>query len=100
MIGEVGKGYKYAIETLNVGRIAIAAQMLGLAEGVFAHTMPYLKERKAFGRPIGEFQVSLNLTSIILTMLTYINVNLSVTVLLEYVFTGHATSICWFGNTN
>lgn len=43
-----------------MGRIGIAAQMLGLAEGVFAHTMPYLKERKAFGQPIGEFQVSSN----------------------------------------
>lgn len=58
MIGQVGKGYKYAIESLNVGRIGIGAQMLGLAEGVFGHTMPYLKERKAFGKPIGEFQVS------------------------------------------
>lgn len=58
MIGAVGKGYKYAIETLNMGRIGIAAQMLGLAEGVFGHTMPYLKERKAFGQPVGEFQVS------------------------------------------
>ncbi|XP_065919576.1 short/branched chain specific acyl-CoA dehydrogenase, mitochondrial-like [Dysidea avara] len=56
VIGEVGKGYKYAIESLNMGRIGIAAQMLGLAEGVFAHTMPYLKERKAFGQPIGHFQ--------------------------------------------
>ena len=57
MVGEVGKGYKYAIETLNIGRIGIAAQMLGLAEGALAHTMPYLKERKAFGQPIGQFQV-------------------------------------------
>ncbi|XP_065919575.1 short/branched chain specific acyl-CoA dehydrogenase, mitochondrial-like [Dysidea avara] len=56
VVGEVGKGYKYAIETLNIGRIGIAAQMLGLAEGALAHTMPYLKERKAFGQPIGQFQ--------------------------------------------
>ena len=60
MIGQVGKGYKYAIETLNMGRIGIAAQMLGLAEGVLGHTMPYLKERKAFGQSIGQFQVITN----------------------------------------
>ena len=58
MVGEIGKGYKYAIESLNMGRIGIAAQMVGLAEGVFAHTLPYLKERKAFGQPIGQFQVT------------------------------------------
>lgn len=58
MVGEIGKGYKYAIESLNMGRIGIAAQMVGLAEGVFTYTLPYLKERKAFGQPIGQFQVT------------------------------------------
>ena len=68
MIGQVGKGYKYAIETLNMGRIGVAAQMLGLAEGVLGHTIPYLKERKAFGQPIGQFQVWLN----VVVLLEYI----------------------------
>jgi alkylation response protein AidB-like acyl-CoA dehydrogenase len=56
ILGEVGKGYKVAIETLNEGRIGIGAQMLGLAQGALDHTVDYVKERKQFGRPIGEFQ--------------------------------------------
>jgi alkylation response protein AidB-like acyl-CoA dehydrogenase len=56
ILGEVGKGYKVAIETLNEGRIGIGAQMLGLAQGALDHTIDYVKERKQFGRPIGEFQ--------------------------------------------
>ena len=56
ILGEVGKGYKVAIETLNEGRIGIGAQMLGLAQGALDHTINYVKERKQFGRPIGDFQ--------------------------------------------
>jgi len=56
VLGEVGKGYKYAIETLNEGRIGIAAQMCGLAQGVLDHTMPYLIQRKQFGQSIASFQ--------------------------------------------
>src|SRR5579872_6397362 len=56
VIGEPGKGYKIAIETLNEGRIGIAAQMLGLAEGAWTLAVKYSKERKQFGKPIAEFQ--------------------------------------------
>lgn len=56
VVGEVGKGYKIAIETLNEGRIGIAAQMLGLAEGAWSYAVKYSKERKQFGKPIAEFQ--------------------------------------------
>ena len=56
VLGEVGKGYKVAIETLNEGRIGIAAQMLGLAQGALDHTIAYTKERKQFGKAIAEFQ--------------------------------------------
>jgi len=56
VVREVGKGYKIAIETLNEGRIGIAAQMLGIAQGAFDCTLPYLYERKQFGQYIGEFQ--------------------------------------------
>jgi alkylation response protein AidB-like acyl-CoA dehydrogenase len=56
VLGEVGKGYKTAIETLNEGRIGIGAQMLGLAAGALEHTIKYTKERKQFGKPIAEFQ--------------------------------------------
>lgn len=56
VLGEVGKGYKYAISILNEGRIGIAAQMLGLAQGVVDHAVPYMKERQQFGSPIAEFQ--------------------------------------------
>lgn len=57
VIGKVGEGYKYAIATLNEGRIGIGAQMLGLAEGVFEYAVKYTFERKQFGQPIFEFQV-------------------------------------------
>jgi butyryl-CoA dehydrogenase/short/branched chain acyl-CoA dehydrogenase len=56
VLGEVGKGYKIAIETLNEGRIGIGAQMLGLAEGAWSHAAKYARERKQFGRPIADFQ--------------------------------------------
>src|SRR5215210_2269026 len=56
ILGEVGKGYKVAIETLNEGRIGIGAQMLGLAQGALDHTLRYIQERQQFGRPIGDFQ--------------------------------------------
>jgi len=56
VLGEVGKGYKSAIETLNEGRIGIGAQMIGLAAGALAHAIKYTKERKQFGKPIAEFQ--------------------------------------------
>jgi len=56
VLGEVGKGYKIAIETLNEGRIGIGAQMLGLAEGAFGHALKYARERKQFGKAIVEFQ--------------------------------------------
>jgi len=56
VLGEVGKGYKVAIETLNEGRIGIGAQMLGVARGAFDHAARYARERKQFGKPIAEFQ--------------------------------------------
>jgi alkylation response protein AidB-like acyl-CoA dehydrogenase len=56
VLGEVGKGYKSAIETLNEGRIGIGAQMIGLAAGALDHTIRYTKERKQFGKAIAEFQ--------------------------------------------
>ena len=56
LLGEPGKGYKIAIETLNEGRIGIGAQMLGLAEGAWGHAARYAKERKQFGKPIVAFQ--------------------------------------------
>jgi len=56
VLGEVGKGYKVAIETLNEGRIGIGAQMVGLAQGAFDHTLRYVQEREQFGRAIGGFQ--------------------------------------------
>ncbi len=56
ILGEVGKGYKVAIETLNEGRIGIGAQMLGLAQGALDHAVGYVKERKQFGKPIADFQ--------------------------------------------
>jgi len=56
VIGEVGKGYKIAIETLNEGRIAIGAQMIGLARGALDSAVAYAKQRKQFGQPIGHFQ--------------------------------------------
>jgi alkylation response protein AidB-like acyl-CoA dehydrogenase len=56
VLGEPGKGYKIAIETLNEGRIGIGAQMLGLAAGAWEHAAKWAKERKQFGKPIAEFQ--------------------------------------------
>jgi alkylation response protein AidB-like acyl-CoA dehydrogenase len=56
VLGEVGKGYKSAIETLNEGRIGIGAQMVGLAKGALEHAIKYTKERKQFGKAIAEFQ--------------------------------------------
>lgn len=56
VLGEVGRGYKVAIETLNEGRIGIGAQMVGLAQGALEHAVAYAKERRQFGKPIGEFQ--------------------------------------------
>jgi len=56
VVGEIGKGYKIAIEILNEGRIGIGAQMLGIAQGAFDATMPYLQQRKQFGTRIGDFQ--------------------------------------------
>ena len=56
VLGDVGRGYKIAIETLNEGRIAIGAQMVGLAQGALNHTLRYVQEREQFGRTVGEFQ--------------------------------------------
>ncbi|CAG2100622.1 unnamed protein product [Medioppia subpectinata] len=56
VVGQVGHGYKYAIGTLNEGRIGIGAQMLGLAEGCFDHAVKYTLERKQFGQRIFDFQ--------------------------------------------
>lgn len=57
VVGEVGVGYKIAIETLNEGRIAIGSQMIGLARGALEHSLVYAKERKQFGKSIAEFQM-------------------------------------------
>ena len=57
VLGEVGKGYKVAIETLNEGRIGIGAQMIGLAKGALGHAVQYTKERRQFGKTIAEFQL-------------------------------------------
>ncbi|KIL67426.1 hypothetical protein M378DRAFT_185771 [Amanita muscaria Koide BX008] len=56
VIGGEGKGYKIAIEILNEGRIGIAAQMLGLAQGAFNKAVPYTYQRQQFGQPVGTFQ--------------------------------------------
>lgn len=56
VLGQVGHGYKIAIETLNEGRIAIGAQMTGLAHGALLHAAAYAKERKQFGKAIAEYQ--------------------------------------------
>jgi butyryl-CoA dehydrogenase/short/branched chain acyl-CoA dehydrogenase len=56
LLGEEGKGYKIAIETLNEGRIGIGAQMLGLAEGAWGHAAKYAQDRRQFGKLIAEFQ--------------------------------------------
>jgi alkylation response protein AidB-like acyl-CoA dehydrogenase len=56
VLGEVGKGYKVAMETLNEGRIGIGAQMVGAAQGALDHAIRYVRERKQFGKAIAEFQ--------------------------------------------
>ena len=56
VLGELGKGYKTAIETLNEGRIGIGAQMIGLAKGALEHAIVYTKARKQFGKAIADFQ--------------------------------------------
>jgi len=56
ILGEPGKGYKVAIETLNGGRIAIGAQLVGLAHGALQHAIAYARQRRQFGKPIAEFQ--------------------------------------------
>ncbi|MCZ6822969.1 MAG: acyl-CoA dehydrogenase [Deltaproteobacteria bacterium] len=56
VLGEMGKGYKVAIETLNEGRIGIGAQMVGVAQGALDDALSYTSERKQFGQPIGHFQ--------------------------------------------
>jgi len=56
MLGEPGKGYRIAIETLNEGRIGIGAQMVGLAEGAWRHAARWATQRRQFGRPLAEFQ--------------------------------------------
>jgi alkylation response protein AidB-like acyl-CoA dehydrogenase len=56
MLGELGKGYKVAIETLNEGRIGIGAQMVGLAQGALDHAIGYVRQRRQFGQAIAEFQ--------------------------------------------
>ncbi len=56
VVGEVGVGYKVAIETLNTGRIGIGAQMIGVARGALGAALKYVKERQQFGKPVAEFQ--------------------------------------------
>ena len=56
VLGEIGKGYKVAIETLNEGRIGIGAQMIGLAQGALDHTVAYIRERHQFGKAVADFQ--------------------------------------------
>lgn len=56
VLGEVGKGYKIAIETLNEGRIGIGAQMVGIAQGAYEATLNYIKTREQFGKKLSDFQ--------------------------------------------
>ena len=56
ILGELGRGYKVAIETLNEGRIGIGAQMIGLAQAALDHAVGHVQERRQFGKPIGSFQ--------------------------------------------
>jgi butyryl-CoA dehydrogenase/short/branched chain acyl-CoA dehydrogenase len=56
VLGEVGKGYRIAIETLNEGRIGIGAQMVGVAQGAFECALQYSQQRRQFGKPLAEFQ--------------------------------------------
>src|SRR5213082_2772697 len=56
VLGEIGKGYKVSIETLNEGRIGIGAQMIGIARGALECSLRYTKERQQFGKSISDFQ--------------------------------------------
>ena len=56
VLGDVGRGYKVAMETLNEGRIGIGAQMIGLSQGALDHTVAYVRERKQFGKELSAFQ--------------------------------------------
>ena len=56
VLGTVGQGYRIAIETLNIGRVGIGAQMLGVSQGALGTTIAYVKERRQFGKPIADFQ--------------------------------------------
>jgi alkylation response protein AidB-like acyl-CoA dehydrogenase len=56
LLGDVGKGFRVAMSTLDGGRIGIAAQALGIAQSALDHSVAYSKEREQFGRPIGKFQ--------------------------------------------
>jgi alkylation response protein AidB-like acyl-CoA dehydrogenase len=56
VLGEIGKGYKIAIETLNEGRIGIGAQMLGIAQGAYEAARAYIQQREQFGKPLAHFQ--------------------------------------------
>mmetsp|Transcript_41781 Transcript_41781/g.64361 ORF Transcript_41781/g.64361 Transcript_41781/m.64361 type:complete len:214 (-) Transcript_41781:39-680(-) len=56
VLGELGKGYQIAIQTLNKGRVGIGAQMVGCAQGAFDNSIPYLKQRKQFNQSLAEFQ--------------------------------------------
>jgi len=56
VLGEAGKGYRVAMETLNEGRVGIAAQMVGLSRGALEHSLRYAQERRQFGKPIADFQ--------------------------------------------
>jgi alkylation response protein AidB-like acyl-CoA dehydrogenase len=56
VLGTIGQGYKIAIETLNVGRVGIGAQMIGVSQGALAATIAYVKERRQFARPVADFQ--------------------------------------------
>ena len=58
VLGEVGKGYKIAIETLNEGRIGIGAQMIGISQAALDYSARYTKERHQFGKPIASFQLT------------------------------------------
>lgn len=68
VLGHVGQGYKIAAGFLNEGRIGIAAQMLGLAQGCFDATLPYTLEREQFGQPVYKFQVNICLIYKFLTL--------------------------------
>ena len=56
LLGQVGEGFKIAMSTLDGGRIGIAAQALGIAQGAFDVTVDYMKSRRQFGRPLSKFQ--------------------------------------------